>query len=97
MLVIVSFGDQATEDFYNGVPSKRTRSIPGGVAKATRRALDRIAAADALQDLRGPGLSLEKMRTMEGFWSIRVNDQYRIVFRFDSANAHDVEITKHYR
>ena len=97
MLVIVSFGDQATEDFYNGVASKHARAIPSIIAKATRRALDRLAAADALQDLRGPGLSLEKLRTREGFWSMRVNDQYRIIFRFESANAHDVELTKHYR
>lgn len=95
--MIVSFGDQATEDFYNGESSKHARSIPGIVAKVARRALDRIAAAESLQDLRGPGLSLERLRTKEGFWSIRVNDQYRVIFRFESANAHDVELTKHYR
>lgn len=56
-----------------------------------QRKLDSLNAATSLNDLRSPGNQLEKLTgKLEGFWSIRVSDQYRICFRFDSRNATEV-------
>jgi proteic killer suppression protein len=53
--------------------------------------LDSLNAAISLNDLKNPGNQLEKLSgILEGFWSIRVNDQYRICFRFEGGNASDV-------
>ena len=55
------------------------------------RKLDILNAATGLNDLKSPGNQLEKLKDdLAGYWSIRVNDQYRIVFRIDQGNAVDV-------
>jgi toxin HigB-1 len=55
------------------------------------RKLDILNAATSLNDLKSPGSQLEKLKgDLGGYWSIRVNDQYRIVFRFIDGNAMDV-------
>lgn len=55
------------------------------------RKLDMLNAAINLGDLKSPGSQLEKLKgDLEGYWSIRVNDQYRIIFRFHGGNAMDV-------
>jgi proteic killer suppression protein len=55
------------------------------------RKLDILTAATSLNDLRSPGNHLEKLRDeLVGYWSIRVNDQYRITFRFEKGTAMDV-------
>jgi len=89
--VISSFGDRATEDIYNGVPSKGARRIDRRLWKVIQRKLDILEAAVSLNDLKSPGNQLEKLKgDREGFWSIRVNDQYRVVFRFADGKASDV-------
>ena len=65
--------------------------------KAVRK-LDKLNAAKDLNDLAvPPGNNLEALKgALKGKHSIRINDQYRIVFRFEGGNAKDVEISKHY-
>lgn len=93
--MIVSFGSQATEDVYHGMSTKQARSIPEFVWSVAHRKLDMLNAAHALIDLRiPPGNRLEKLvGNYEGYHSIRINDQYRIVFRWIDGHAHDVAIT----
>lgn len=94
--VIESFSDQTTEDIYNGKNSKSARKIDIRVWPIVVRKLDILNAATSLNDLKSPGNRLEKLKAnMAGYWSIRVNDQrmddqYRITFRFDNARAIDV-------
>jgi toxin HigB-1 len=89
--VIKSFADQATEDIYNGRNTKAARRIDRRVWPVAARKLDILNAAMSLSDLKNPGNQLEKLRGGHaGWWSIRVNDQYRIIFRFDGGNALDV-------
>jgi proteic killer suppression protein len=89
--VIESFSDQATEDIYNGRNSKSARKIDSKVWPIVVRKLDILSAAISLNDLKSPGNQLEKLKgNMAGYWSIRVNDQYRITFRFENARAFDV-------
>jgi proteic killer suppression protein len=82
--VITSFGDSATEDLYHNRPSNRVRRFPTDVQKAALRKLDVLNAAHRLDDLRSPpGNRLELLRGgWQGFHSIRVNGQWRIVFRW---------------
>jgi proteic killer suppression protein len=82
--VIASFGDAATEALYHGSADRRTRRYPRDVLKTALRKLDMLAAATTLEDLRAPpGNRLEALKgDLVGEHSIRVNDQWRIVFRW---------------
>lgn len=82
--MIVSFGDAGTEALYHGRGSGASRRIPFDVVPRARRKLDMIHAAKRLEDLaKPPGNRLESLRgRLAGFHSIRVNDQWRLVFRW---------------
>lgn len=97
--VIVSFANKSTQDVFDGVASKHARMFPAALHGVAIRKLDMIDAAHDLNDLRvPPGNRLESLRgDLAGYHSIRVNDQYRIVFRWMSGGAHDVEIIDYHR
>lgn len=92
--VIASFADQGTEDLYNGDNTKPARSIPKDIWAVARRKLDMLNAATVIDDLRvPPGNRLEALRRdLAGRYSIRINDQFRVVFRFADGHASDVRI-----
>ncbi len=96
--MIVSFGSQATEDVYHGMSTKHARSIPESLWTVAHRKLDMLNAAHLLIDLRvPPGNRLEKLvGNFDGYHSIRINDQYRIIFRWDDGHVHDVTITDYH-
>lgn len=89
--MIHSFIDSETESIYNGIQS---RKLPYGIQNVARRKLRMIAAARIVEDLRiPPGNRLEKLSgDLNGFYSIRINDQWRIVFKFENGGAEDVGI-----
>ena len=64
------------------------------IANVAERKLQMLDNACALEDLRTPpGNRLEALRgNLKGFWSVRINDQWRICFRFENGNAFDLEI-----
>jgi proteic killer suppression protein len=92
--VISSFGDPATEDLFHGRTTARVRRFPVGVARVALRKLDALNAATALGDLRSPpGNRLEALRgRLEGYHSLRVNEQWRLVFRFEDREAKGVRL-----
>lgn len=92
--MIVSFGDPATEALYHGSADRRTRRFPQGIVKASLRKLDMLAAAVQLQDLRvPPGNRLEALKgDHKGEHSIRVNLQWRIVFRWTPQGPAEVRL-----
>ena len=96
--MILSFGDTSTEDLYHGRPTARARRYPAIIIPAALRKLDMLARAHDLIDLRAPpGNRLEALKgDREGFYSIRINDQWRICFRFEADGVHDVEITDYH-
>jgi len=96
--VIVSFGDRASRDVADGLDSKDARSIPKGIWHVARRKLDYLRAAHDVLDLSSPPANrLEKLAgDLKGFWSIRVNDQYRVIFKWESGNAHEVQIVDYH-
>ena len=97
--MIVSFGDQITSDLYHGRRSARSRRVPADLRPAATRKLDLLNAAQQLKDLRSPpGNRLEALRgDWRGFHSIRVNDQWRIVFRWADGHAHEVQFVDYHR
>ena len=90
--VIRSFGDAASDDIFHGANTKAARAIPKDLWPVVRRKLDMLNAAGTVGSLRTPpGNRLEALKgDRSGSFSIRVNDQYRITFRFKGDDAHDV-------
>jgi toxin HigB-1 len=90
--VIVSFADATTADIYHGSDTKAARRLPRELWSRIQRKLDILNACTSLEDLRTPPANrLEKLKgDFVGFHSIRVNGQYRIVFRFVAARAEEV-------
>jgi len=93
--VIESFGDTETERIYRG---RRSRKLPGEIQHRARRKLRMLNQARALQDLSvPPGNRLEALRgDLDGFWSIRVNQQWRIIFRWEDGRKTEVRITDYH-
>jgi len=96
--MITSFGDSATEDFYHNRPTNRVRRFPPNIRSTAARKLDVLNAAPRLDDLRSPpGNRLEALRgDLAGFHSIRVNEQWRIVFRWIDGTAREVSLTDYH-
>jgi len=96
--MIRSFGDRLTEDLYHGRNSKRVLRLDAGLVRATLRKLDMVEAAAGLEDPRvPPGNRLEALRgDLAGTHSIRVNDQWRIVFRWSDGGADDVRLVDYH-
>jgi len=96
--VIASFADAATEHLFNGKDTREARKIPKSIWSVAERKLDLLNGAKALADLKiPPGNRLEKLSgRLKGKYSIRVNDQYRIVFAFENGTASEVEITDYH-
>jgi len=96
--VIASFGDDTTRDIFDGVNSKEARKIPMQLWSVAARKLDMLNTAHELSDLSAPpGNRLEPLKGgLKGLHSIRVNDQYRIIFRWSDGNAHAVRVTDYH-
>lgn len=97
--MIVSFGDRATEDLYHNRPTSRARRFPQDVVGLALVKLDMLNGSAAVLDLRSPpGNRLEALKgDLKGFHSIRVNDQWRLVFRWEGNNALDVRLMDYHK
>lgn len=93
--MIVSFGDSQTEALFNREPA---RKIDARIQRAALRKLLMLDAAVELEDLRSPpGNRLEALHgDLEGMHSIRINDQWRVVFVWLDGNAHKVSIVDYH-
>jgi len=92
--MITSFGDKGTSDLFHGISSRHTRKLPSQIHEIALYKLDVLNAAQALDDLRSPpGNHLEPLKgNLKGFYSIRINSQWRIIFRWVENSATDVQI-----
>ena len=92
--MIGSFVDAATEDIFHGRDTKSARKIPKNIWPIARRKLDMIHAAASLDDLRVPPANrLEKLQgNLAGKFSIRINDQFRVVLAWDNGTAWEVQV-----
>jgi proteic killer suppression protein len=96
--MIITFLTEATRDIYDGKESKQARRIPQSIWKVAQRKLDMLNVAYSLNDLKSPPANhLEALKgNLKGKYSIRINDQYRIVFEFRDKNVYEVEITDYH-
>jgi len=90
--VIVSFADTTTADIFHGSDSKAARKLPRVLWGRIQQKLDVLNACTSLDDLRIPPANrLEKLKgDLAGFYSIRVNQQYRVIFRFVNGQCEQV-------
>jgi len=92
--VIRSFGDRDTERLF----ADRTVRRFQGFARPAKRKLELLNAAVRLDDLAVPPSNrLEKLHgDLREFYSIRINDQWRVIFRWQDGDAHDVSIVDYH-
>jgi proteic killer suppression protein len=96
--VIASFKDRGTEDIFDGEDTKASRkTLPATLHANAAGKLDRLNSAVSLQSLSLPGLRLERLKgNLSHLHSIRINDQYRICFRWTGNGAEEVEIVDYH-
>lgn len=97
--MIPSFADGATEDLFNGVKSRRARSAcPEELWPVVRRKLTQLNRVRDLRELAiPPGNRLEALaRSRKGQHSIRIDQQYRVCFRWEAGYADEVEVTDYH-
>ncbi|HVH26155.1 MAG TPA: type II toxin-antitoxin system RelE/ParE family toxin [Vicinamibacterales bacterium] len=96
--MIRTLADDTTRDIWNGVNTKAARHIPRELWAIVRRKLDQIDAVTRLDDLKvPPGNRLHALTgDLRGRHAVRVNEKYRIVFRFEGADAFDVWCTDYH-
>ncbi len=89
--MIISFGNKETEKIWNG---ERVKGLSTEIQEVGRRKLRMLNNSTNISDLRVPPSNrLEKLSgNLKDFYSIRINDQWRIIFKWKSSNATDVEI-----
>jgi len=94
--MIISFGSRETEKNWNG---ERVRKIPVEIQKVGRRKLRMLNNSQNLLDLKiPPSNRLEKLSgKLKGYHSIRINDQWRIIFIWKNNNAHQVTIIDYHK
>ena len=93
--MIRSFADAETERLFM---TGRSRRLPGNVIQRAKRKLQILDSATDLKDLASPpGNRLEPLRgDREGQYSIRINNQFRLCFRWKSGDAYDVEVADYH-
>jgi len=97
--MIQSFLDQASEDIFNGINSRFARAAcPQGLWRIAARKLDQLDSVSLLEELSAPpGNRLAALTgTRRGQYSIRINQQYRICFRWGRTGPFDVVVTDYH-
>jgi len=93
--MIKAFADAETQRFYT---TGKTRRFPPDILKRAIKRLTQLDAATLLEDLHMPPSNHLEALTGDrtGKWSIRINDQWRLCFRFKNGEAYDVEIVDYH-
>ena len=93
--MIISFGTKETEKIWTG---ERVKKLPNEIQEIARRKLRMLNNAQNTADLQiPPSNRLEKLKgTLKDFYSIRINDQWRIMFKWNKGNASEVEIVDYH-
>lgn len=93
--MIISFGSKETEKIWNG---ERVKNLPPEIQQIGRRKLRMLNNSQSITDLKiPPSNRLEKLSgNMKDFYSIRINDQWRIIFKWESNHAEEVKIVDYH-
>ena len=87
--MIISFGNQIAHDLFYDIPGKVITKFPSKLLRIARRKILYLHDADTLNDLNvPPGNRLESLKgTLKGYYSIRINDQWRVVFKWNKIDT----------
>jgi proteic killer suppression protein len=93
--MIKEFGDKETEKIWNGIQSKK---LPSEIQNSARRKLRMINNSQDINDLRIPPANrLEKLKgDLEDYYSIRINNQWRIIFQWKNDDAYKIKIVDYH-
>jgi proteic killer suppression protein len=96
--MIESFGNRLAEDLFFDRRSRETRAFPPQLMRVARRKVLYLHDAAEIEDLRAPpGNRLELLKgRWKGYHSIRINDQWRLVFRWEQGHAQDVTVVDYH-
>lgn len=96
--MIVNFDSKTAEDIFDGILSRYAKKIPFELHEKIRRLFDQINAAAKINDLRSPpGNRLELLKgNLAGKWSLRVNNQWRIIFDWVDSQAFNVDVVDYH-
>lgn len=95
VIMILSFGDKETESIWNG---ERIKNLPLEIQQVGRRKLRMLNNSQNINDLRVPPSNrLEKLGgNLKDFYSIRINDQWRIIFQWKEGQSEQVKIVDYH-
>ena len=96
--MIRSFGNKLAQGVFDGIRNKDVQKFPTYLIESSAEKLDMINAAVELKDLQvPPGNKLKKLSgKLSEFHSIRINDQFRIIFKWNNGDAHEVMIVDYH-
>lgn len=96
--MIKSFRSKMAEDVFDGISSKESRKLHTDLHPKASRLLDQLNAIMDVETLRiPPSNNLEKLvGNYKGYWSIRINLKWRVIFRWEDENAYDVDIVDYH-
>ena len=97
--MICSFGNKTAKDLFHGESSRFARMLPNELHAIAARKLDQLNTAFKLVDLRVPPCNrVEPLKGyLKGFYSIRINDQWRVVFKWSTAGPEQVQIMDYHK
>lgn len=97
-MAIKSFADDTAADIFNGLKSKAARKVPQDVWKAAQRKMNILNIANDTRDLsKVPGNHFESLEPdRPGFHSVRINDNYRLIFHFFKGDAYAVSVENYH-
>ena len=96
--MIRNFAGKTARDIYDGENSRHARKVPKELHAKAWRLLDQLNVVVSVETLKSPpGNRLEKLHgAFEEFWSLRINDQWRVVFKWQDGDALDVDIVDYH-
>jgi len=96
--MIKSFRNKTAEDIYHGATGRQARKLPANLHGKAKRFFDQLNAAPTISFLKiPPGNRLEKLSgAYKGYWSIRINDKWRIIFKWIDDDVHDISIVDYH-
>ena len=97
--MIRNFASKTAEDIFNGENSKKARRVPVELHSKARRLLDQLNAAPSLEFMKiPPGNKFEPLQgDMKGLYSVRINDQWRVVFDWEENSPGEVDILDYHK
>jgi proteic killer suppression protein len=92
--MIINFRSKLAQDIYDGSSTSKSRKFPGQLGGKTLRLLDQLNIVTQIDELLiPPSNHLEKLKgDLSGYWSLRINRQWRIIFQWDGRDVSNVDI-----